>query len=136
MTVADLLTDPTFLALCGYWRENYRAPLVLPDFLREQGLWEEALRAEWAVEFRDRRDYETQQPKGPTPRHFQSREGMRWVWYTSMGRALWADDWPPGTTPEDWDPHHGWQDPLICDTFPEAVVAFLTHFRVPEAVTC
>ena len=78
MTATDLLACPTFLSLCACWERDRRCPLVMPDYLREQGLEECVPAAEWCVSEPDRPMYRNgEKCAGPYP----LEDGGGWMWW-------------------------------------------------------
>lgn len=127
LTCKELLTDTEFLALCEHWKKDNRAPLVLPDWLREKGLWEQAYVAEWAVTTPDRpiwsHAHKSPLTGGPTPLDYEA--GI-W-WWMVTGEEAYADQLKV-------------KDPVAREllagdnyrTFPEAIVMLLDYYKPEE----
>ena len=126
---SDLLTHPDFLALCRWWESNYRCPLPMGDFLREQGLETQAAVADWCFGYRDRPLYNSEISPipmvGPYP-HFDG-EGWRWYGKYAAEPSNDSDDIPLkdyGDLCIDCKPY---------PTFAQAVAALLDHYK-PETL--
>jgi hypothetical protein len=132
---ADLLTDSTFLALCASWQRDRRAPLCLPDFLREWGLDRQAETAEWAVQAPDRLYYVTMgEIDGTLPPNthcgicpeFNTRT-QKWGWYYSLSRCYESNDLKLRPN-DDWR-RRGWR---LLPTFALAIVELLDNYEPPQ----
>lgn len=122
---ADLLTHPEFQALCRCWERDYRAPLCLPDWLREQGLEKQALVAEWAVTFPDRQHWhQCSRGCGPTPLHW-STQGWRWICSLGSTMGNYADNINSTDNQKARRLNDG------CDAFADAIAGLLDHYE-PE----
>lgn len=126
MPAHDLLTNSDFLGFCRCWARDYRIPLGLPDWLREQGLDKQAAVADWCLSEPDRQvncatNFYRCHDGGPTPSLFSPTEAKWGWWFKRNQRLLEADDLPG-------EPHnkvHDWIHP----TFEHAIVALLEYFE-------
>jgi hypothetical protein len=129
---ADLLTDSTFLALCASWQRDRRAPLCLPDFLREWGLDRQAETAEWAVKEPDRPDYIGVNGEGGIKPTFRNINSSYCWYYTDYARKV--DQGYRVETDDLESVRHrlnkeGW---CYYETFAEAVVDLLDNYEPPQ----
>ena len=67
MTVADLLTDTTFLCLCREWEEKGRCPFWAIDYLLDHGLNVQAEGARYCVECPESWNGLRKRDTGPMP---------------------------------------------------------------------
>lgn len=90
-TCEHLLTNSDFLGFCHCWKRDYRCPLSLPDWLREQGLDRQAEVAEWAVKAPERSIFLRSPVGGPTP-YYSSNRFYRWNTWLNMAFISYCDD--------------------------------------------
>jgi hypothetical protein len=121
LTAAGLVGNSEFVGFCFCWERDRRIPVGFPDWLREQGLEEQAQTADWCLNSPDKEGWGVDRGKwgGPIPSY--SEDGWGWYWRENPVYCKYGDDlYHP-------DKHMWVKRP----TFPEAIAYLLDHYR-PE----
>lgn len=132
---ADLLNHPQFIGFCEWWRTHSHCPMPLGDFLRDEGLEEQAAVADWAYRY----------PKRPVFNRKRDSEVSHLTPYK------WHDGWawiaqriPSGLSSRTPEPDSCADELPNCPdevwlvfrdshfTFAQAIAFLLDHYRPPE----
>jgi hypothetical protein len=122
LTAADLIGNSEFVGFCFCWERDRRAPIGFPDWLREQGLEEQAQTADWCLNQPDREVFNYESEWSGVCPALSPMGRWGWYWKTSTTRLLDNNDLVDRKGMWRW---------AYSPSFPEAIAYLLDHYR-PE----